>query len=97
METTPDNRFRNVQMPQWYRVCAVVMRVVGFVSVAVSVWSLNHSNPSSSAWLAIGFFGGLTLLILPSLPKAYLEQRNRIRGLRDGSFQEFIEKRKTKE
>ena len=39
----------------------------------------------------VGVLVGVLLLALPSLPKAYIEQRNRIRGLRDGSFKEFLE------
>ncbi len=96
MSTSPHDRFKNVQMPRWYGVVAVVARVGGFVALVGSVWLHLNSRLSGSVWLAVGLFGGIALLLLPSLPKAYLEQRNRIRGLRDGSFQEFLDEQNTK-
>jgi hypothetical protein len=95
MSTTPHD-LQNVPMPVWYRICAAVARVVGFALLVGSAWLHINSYATNSVCLAIGFFGGLALLILPSLPKAYLEQRNRMRGLRDGSFQEFIDDQKSK-
>lgn len=83
-------------MPPWYRVTAVIARVAGFVAVVCSAWLHLNSSSGGSGWLALGFFGGLALLILPSLPKAYLEQRNRLRGLRDGSFQEYLDEQHSK-
>jgi len=91
MSSPPHDRFRNVQMPPWYRIAAGVARVAGFVVLVGSAWLHLNSSFGGSGLLALGFFGGLALLILPSLPKAYLEQRNRLRGLRDGSFQEYLD------
>jgi hypothetical protein len=44
-----------------------------------------------------GVFIGVLLLAGPSLPKAFIEQRNRNRGIRDGSFKEFLEEQQRKE
>lgn len=66
------------------------------MAVVCSAWLHLNSRSGGSGWVALSFFGGLALLILPSLPKAYLEQRNRLRGLRDGSFQEYLDDQHSK-
>jgi hypothetical protein len=83
-------------MPMWYRIGAVAARVIGFVTLVGSAWLHLNSTAIGSGWLALGFFGGIALLIFPSLPKAYLEQRNRMRGLREGSFQQYLDEQSTK-
>lgn len=96
MSSSPHDQFRNVQLPPWFRVTTLVARVAGFVAVVCSAWFHLNSSSGGSGWIALGFFGGLALLILPSLPKAYLEQRNRLRGMRDGSFQEYLDEQNSK-
>ena len=51
---------------------------------------MTHQDATGSTWPIAGVIIGVFMLLLPSLPKAYIEQRNRIRGARDGSFQEFL-------
>src|SRR6266404_2474889 len=96
MRDAPEDRFCNVQMPQRYRIASGVARVIGFVALVASAWLFLDSSSGGSRWRAFGFFAGLALLILPSLPKAYIEQRNRMRGLRDGSFQQYLDEQRTK-
>ena len=90
MSEIPQQRFTNVQMPRWYRVSAWIVRVVAFLVLVVSAWIMTHQDATGSSWPIAGVIVGVLLLVLPSLPKAYIEQRNRNRGLRDGSFQEFL-------
>jgi len=74
------------------------MRAVGLLVLLGCGWLMTHSDAGGPLWPIVGGIVGVLLLILPSLPKAYIEQRNRIRGLRDGSFKEFLdsEQRKTR-
>jgi hypothetical protein len=96
MSTSPPDQFRNVPMPRWYRIGAVAGRVLGFVAMVATAWLFLHSSSGGSRWHALAFFAGLALLILPSFPKACLEQRNRLRGLGDGSFQQNLDEQSTK-
>jgi|SRR5438094_7046541 len=96
MSDSHHERFANVRMPQWYRISAWVVRVIGFLIFLASAWYVTHADASGPAWPMAGVLVGIVLLILPSLPKAYIEQRNRIRGLRDGSFKKFLEDEKQK-
>ncbi len=89
-------RFANVQMPRWYRISARVVRAMGFLIFLASAWQMTREGSSVSVWL-MGALVGVLVLALPSLPKAYIEQRNRLRGLRDGSFKEFLESERQKD
>ena len=91
MSDSLHDRFANVRMPQWYRISAWVVRAVGLLIVVISTWRMSREDSAASTWCAAGVLIGVLLLALPSLPKAYLEQRNRIRGLRDGSFKKFLD------
>ena len=91
MSDSQYERFANVQMPRWYRISAWVVRAVGFLIFLASAWRMTRDDASGSAWPVAGVLVGVLVLALPSLPKAYIEQRNRIRGLRDGSFKKFLE------
>src|SRR6267142_6145873 len=97
MSDSQYERFANVQMPRWYRIAAWVVRVLGFLIFLVSAWQATHQDISSSPWPMAGIIVGVLLLVLPSLPKAYIEQRNRFRGLRDGSFKKFVENGKRRD
>jgi hypothetical protein len=97
MSDSQYERFANVQMPRWYRITAWVIRVVGFPVFLASAWQMTHQDASGSSLPIVGVIVGVLLLALPSLPKAYIEQRNRIRGLRDGSFKEFLEHEQRKD
>ena len=96
MSDTQYERFANVRMPRWYCVTAWVVRVIAFVIFLASAWQMTHQDASGSSWPIAGVFVGVVLLALPSLPKAYIEQRNRNRGLQDGSFKEFLENERQK-
>jgi hypothetical protein len=75
---------------------AWVVRVVGFLIFLVCAWQMTHQDATGSPWPMAGVLGGVLLVALPSLPKAYIEQRNRIRGLRDGSYNAFLESEQRK-
>jgi hypothetical protein len=96
MSDSQYERFANVQMPRWYRVTAWVVRVVGFLTFLVSAWQMTQQDASGWSWPIGGVLVGVILLALPSLPKAFIEQRIRIRGLRDGSFKEYLENEQRK-
>lgn len=81
--------FFDAKMPRWYAITALILRFVGFALLIYSVWLLTRPH-SSATWPIFGFLIGILLLVLPSLPKAYIEQRNRIRGFRAGSLQEHL-------
>jgi hypothetical protein len=91
MSETPYEKFADVRMPRWYRIAAWTVRVVGFLLFIGCAWRMTHEDTAGPLWPTSGVIVGMFLLVLPSLPKAYIEQRNRIRGLRDGSFREFLE------
>jgi hypothetical protein len=57
---------------------------------------MTREDARGPLWPIVGGIIGVFLLILPSLPKAYIEQRNRTRGLRDGSLKEFLESEQRK-
>ena len=89
-------KFFRVQMPRWFRIISWVFRTVGFSMLLVFAWQMTHQDAAGSSWPIAGVFVGILIMILPSLPKAYLEQRNRLRGLRDGSFKEFLKDQQNK-
>src|SRR5437764_1298297 len=91
MNQTPYERFANVAMPRWYRIMAWTLRSVGFVMLVDSAWHMTHQDGSGASWPIVGRVAGILLLVLPSLPNPYIEQRNRLRGLRDGSFKDFLD------
>jgi len=97
MSDADRERFTNVQMPRWYRITAWIVRVAGFIVCLSSGWQMTHQEASASSWPLAGVFVGAALLGLPSLPKAFIEQRNRIRGLKDGSFNEFLKHERQKD
>ena len=72
------------------------MRVVAFLILLGSAWVMTHRDATGSSWPVAGVINGVLLLVLPLLPKAYIEQRNRIQGARDGSFQEFLKDEQSK-
>jgi hypothetical protein len=94
---TPYEKFGNVKMPRWYRTTAWALRAVGLLTLTGFAWHMTHQDSSGASWPIAGVIVGIFLLVLPSLPKAYIEQRNRTRGLRDGSFKEFLENEKQKD
>ena len=87
--------FFNVQMPKWYRLASLVLRLLCIVVVVVVVASgqiFGVNDVHTKVWIVIA--AGL-VAALPSLPKAIIEQRNRLRGLRDGSFQKYLEQQRS--
>lgn len=92
MNDTEHQRFFDVTMPKWYRKTALAVRVVGSAIALPCAWLMAHDSPDSSMWSVVGMIAGFLLLLIPSLPKAYIEQQNRIRGLRDGDFQQYFDK-----
>ena len=96
MSDSQYNRFVNVKMPRWNRTVAWVVRIIGLVIFLVFLWEETREETSGSTWPMAGVLIGASLLVLPSLPKAYIEQRNRVRGLRDGSFKQFLKNEQRK-
>ncbi len=74
------------KMPDWYNRIAFLWRGVclGFVVGYLLAITLREFNPTVSAVFVI--LVSSILAVLPSIPKAYIEQRNRIRALRNGSL-----------
>ena len=79
-------------MPLWYVVTSYVVRILGFGLFLFCAWHFTRFGGSTSPWLFAGILGGVLLMALPSLPKALIEQRNRLRGLRDGTLNEHFER-----
>src|SRR5262249_24830225 len=96
MSETPQQRFSNVQMPRWYRISGWIVRVAAFLILLVSAYVMTHQDDTGSSWPMAGAIIGVLLLLVPGLPKAYIEQRNRLRGIRDGSFQQFLKDEQSK-
>jgi hypothetical protein len=85
------DHFYNVKMPSWYKLTSYIIRILGFsVFVYCLWWFVNYRD--FSIWSVMGFLAGIMFIALPSLPKAYIEQRNIIKGLKDGSFQDYQDK-----
>ena len=91
MNDNQHEHFFNVRMPRWYRAACVVfwsLCAMGIVSVVAL-----HAYDFVSIGTTIGVVIGVGLLaMLPGIPKAFIEQRNRLRGLKDGSFQEYLKR-----
>ena len=89
-----ENRFFNVEMPKWYTVCASLFRGVclGFIFGVLFMKFMFRVENIMIPVIAI--LVAAFLAALPSLPKAWIEQRNRLRGLKDGTMKEYIELRK---
>lgn len=84
-------RFFDVQMPRRYCIGAFVFRVLclAFIVAMLVVNILQEYEDVGTLVLALIVAAGLATL--PSLPKALIEQRNRLRGLKDGTMQEFLD------
>jgi len=77
-------------MPRWYRTLSLAIRVLCAIAIAiVFIWheSLGIKDTGIAALIVI--FIALAAALM-SLPKAVIEQRNRNRGLKDGTFQEYL-------
>ncbi len=74
------------KMPEWYDRIAFLWRGVcfGFVAGYLLAMGLRKFDSTISAILVVLFSS--IMGVLPSIPKAYIEQRNRIRALRNGSL-----------
>ena len=93
MNTNEQHRqFFDVPMPGWYVPASYVVRIIGFGAFLLCAWRFTHSESVVSPWVFGGVLGGILLMLLPSLPKAFIEQRNRIRGLAGGTFHEHLQK-----
>ncbi len=79
-ETAPHFEYK---MPEWYNRVAFLWRGVclGFVAGYILAMRLHGKDPTISAVFVI--LSASILGVLPSVPKAYIEQRNRIRAWRD--------------
>ena len=78
----------DVTMPQWYRKIALVVRMLGAVLALACVWLTADGPLGSLMWPSVGMIAGFLTMVLPSFPKAYIEQRKRTRERRDGGLQE---------
>lgn len=84
-------RFFNVRMPRWFQLASLVFRSVCACAI-VTVMILHFTRGFPDILAAVGMvIGFAVLLAAPSIPKAFIEQRNRLRGLRDGSLRELME------
>ncbi len=81
------------KMPDWYNRIAFLWRGVcfGFVAGYFLAMRMREHDSTISAVFVILFSS--ILVVLPSIPKAYIEQRNRIRALRNGSLGDNLEGR----
>jgi hypothetical protein len=77
-----DSQF-DVKMPEWWNRVAWLWRVL---CIGVIAGYLLHSAiPKAEAWgieSVIVILAAAFLLVLPSVPKAWIEQRNRLRERR---------------
>ena len=90
-KTELHQRFFDVQMPDWFKRASLAFRGCCAAAIAV-VLALHFSRGVPEVMITVLIVIGLAVLMaLPSIPKAFIEQRNRIRGLRDGTMQELIE------
>ncbi len=84
-------RFFDVKMPRWFQRASFVFRSV-CVSAIATVLVLHYTRGFPDLLMAVGMIIGFAVLLAaPSVPKAFIEQRNRLRGLRDGSLRELME------
>ena len=83
----------SVEMPKWYTVSAALFRGVclGFVLSVAFMQFLFPVPPGDIFVPVIAIIAAAILAALASLPKAWIEQRSRIRGMRDGSMKGFLE------
>jgi hypothetical protein len=82
--------FFDVEMPPWYRYGALALRILCLLAiVAVVVWRnvFGIREAHVAAFVVIGI---AVVAMLPSIPKAWIEQRNRLRGLKDGSLDRYL-------
>ena len=86
MTTDNEKRFYDLKMPRWYCIAAWACRVLGLVTTIGGLLVAVYVSEMESVGGFCCFFIGLILFVLPSLPKAFIEQWNRIKGLQDGSF-----------
>ena len=76
-------------MPSWFRRAALLFRLACGIGI-VATLGFYFANLLSDVLIAVGIVIGLAVLMaLPSAPKAFVEQRNRIRGLKDGTMEEW--------
>ena len=89
-DTERHKQFFDVEMPRWYRILSWTIRILCAVSIAVVlIWRSNLGIKATDT--AVFIIIGIALVAaLPSLPKAYIEQKNRLRGLKDGTLQDHI-------
>lgn len=92
-----ETRFDNVTMPRWYGIAAWTCRILGLATAVGGLLSFVYLSKMESAEWFYCFFIGLILLVLPSLPKASIEQWNRINGRRDGSLLADVTEKRDKE
>ncbi len=98
-----EQRFFNVQMPDWFKkvallvrlFCAAIIVVVLCLHFTRGVQDVTRGVPDvtrgvQDVLISVGVVISLAFLMaLPSVPKAFIEQRNRIRGLKDGTMEEW--------
>ena len=86
--------FFNAEMPKWYKIISWIIYTicsVGILIIFIISTIFNTVYSTSSVLIIIGL---TVIAMLPSIPKAFIEQRNRIRGIRDGSFQKHLDESK---
>lgn len=86
MTRDDEQQFYNAEMPGWYRKAAWALRGLGFLATLGGLLVFVYVSQLQSPGGLYCFFVGLALLILPSIPRAAIEQRNRHRGLKDGTL-----------
>jgi hypothetical protein len=84
----------NIEMPRWWDRVAFLWRglCLGFfLGYLFGAWAPPSTN-STTSMVVVAV--ALVLAALPTLPKAWIEQRNRIRAARSGTLMQEVERRR---
>ena len=84
----------NIEMPRWWERTAWLIRGLSLGFLLGYLFSTLISPAESGAGPIIVITASMVAALLPSVPKAWIEQRNRVRAARDGTLTDTIEKRR---
>jgi len=80
-------------MPEWYNRLACLWSGVclGVAAGFLLAMALGGYNAITFMYAHVVILLSLVLVVVPSIPKAYVEYRSRMRALKDGKFREKME------